>query len=183
MSSLQIDQSNKFDYEFIITSVIMSVISILALICLIGEIWLLVKFGNDDCLNKEVRLTSLLQVFICNIICYIFILTGSCSFLFKFIIEKFRQIECKFEKNYIFLFVIPTFGFLLSGPLSITEVYVFAFMAGKGVCTDPTLIEFLATTVSIKLFILMICIGLYFSAYQNDFSNRNSLSNQENNMV
>jgi len=169
------NSKRKVDYEFMFVLIGMMTIVLFSLICVIGEIVLLSKFGNDECINKELRLTSLLQVFVCNIICYIFILTGAVSYMIKFITELSGYESCTIDNWPILLLVIPAIGFFLSGALSITEVYVFAYMAGKRVCTDPQFIEFVATTVSIKLFILIVCINIYFTARQTElYASRNS---------
>jgi len=48
-------------------------------------------------------------------------------------------------------------------------------MAGRGFCTDPKFVAFIATTVSIKGFILIVCINIYFAARQTDLNaSRNS---------
>lgn len=147
--------------ESLFVGIVATLVVIFAFICLVGEIVLLVDFGSDECLTKEVRLTSLYQVFVCNIISYIFILIGALAHLVKLIMKRYGYSHCHFDGYPSILLVMPLFGFIIAGALSITEVYVFAYMAGKGVCEDPTFIQFVATTVSIKLFVLIICMGIY----------------------
>lgn len=179
-------QPSVINTEWIIVFVMLLILSIFALICLIGEITFLVKFGNDECLNREVRLTSLMQVFVGNIICYFFVWLGSLWAMIKMIIETRGYKCCNFEKYNILFFVLPAVGFISAGAFSVTELYVFAYMTGKGVCKDNSFVAFVATTVAIKLFIMIVTIGGYIMVQESEnYSIRNSLnaSNRENNTL
>ena len=153
----QLNETKTFSEKMLIT-IIIAIHIIIASIIIIGNIYFLLDNKNYGCLIYEYRYTSLIQLFVVEIIMCIFIL----------IVLLIAQVHICTNKVYLsessitILLCIFIGSYIGTGLMNITTTYLFAYrLQPSNLCTKE-LVTFIITTITVKWIIFGIVFGLFF---------------------